>query len=165
MNLRGTARGTGIRYAKRAVLPNHARYKNGKRVLSRFPPGKAGSQTGCPHCQLAVPDKEPAPRSQVPRNLPKPIRAGSVQSQSEASLNPRNQCLKKMAVNETAAVQASPEPVLEEPVLTSAPDCSGVAHGFCGDAFAEVIVAESKWIDSANKFKLAVMDVRSVPQI
>ena len=91
------------------------------------------------------------------------------QSQSEAEPEPAQPSVSQedAAVNETAAVQVSPEPGLEEPVLTSAPDSQQeLSTDSAAAPLPEVIVPESQWIDSANKFKLAVMDVEvSAPDL
>ena len=180
VNVRGTARGTGekIRIQKGESFQIVRAHTKGKRVLFEGATGKGWihQQRIRRICNLSTP-AAPEPATPKPEPAPEPPPEPSAE-ESAGVEPPANAESSAPVVAEspstpaasapTQASEPAPEPVAQ-PEPTPANTASQVeeptpveevpAETKPAVPLPEVIVAEPAWIESADKFKLAVMDV------
>ncbi|MBT6176277.1 MAG: PEGA domain-containing protein [Deltaproteobacteria bacterium] len=184
VNVRGTARGTGekIRIEKGASFEIVRFHVQGKRFLFEGSTGKGWiHQQRIPRiCKLSTPqppkpeptptpdltpeiETQPEPSVEAPSTplMPTPPKEEEPQAAAVAAPAPKASAMAEPGKAESPSEPAQPamESQVEQPAPqpTQVEDDSAEAKPVV--PLPEVIVAEPAWIESADKFKLAVMDV------
>jgi len=185
VNLRGTARGTGekIRITKGESFKIVRQHEKSLRILFEGATGKGwihqkrvsrictlsgpepAGESETPPEEAPAPEVPTAPASPAPEATPEPAPLVPETTPEPEAIPapepPADTPTPEPAVVVPEVIESVPEPVLEAPleVPAEAEAVEAPAEQEVPVKLPEVIVVEPQWIESANRFKLAVMDV------